>query len=170
MSEKITVILARANWCGHCQHFEPIYEESEKKYKDNKYLQNYTIKFDNFDLANDDVKNGFMLGHYNAMEKISGYPTVLVNITDEKNKKNNYHIIEHTLIDEKINDKNKQIIEASERFLNNISNVLKSLNSDGSILYVQTGGAMVNYQTSMQEELYRKKYLKYKSKYIELKK
>ena len=33
----------------------------------------------------------------------------------------------------------------------------------------QTGGTMINHQSQLQEEIYRNKYLKYKSKYLELK-
>ena len=76
----------------------------------------------------------------------------------------------HTQVDENIKDKSKQKQEASKRFLDNITNLIKSLDSDGKILYTQTGGAMINYRTSLQEEILRKKYLKYKSKYLELKK
>ena len=171
MLEKIIVIFARANWCGHCKHFEPIYEKSIENYKNNKYLKDFDIEFENYDMADENRKNSFMLSHFTALDKVEGYPTILIN--KKTKSKNIYIVTAHTHIDRNDNDeKNDDEAEkndAADRFLNNISNSLKSLNSDNKILYTMSGGAMINYQTSLTEELYRKKYLKYKSKYIELK-
>lgn len=163
MSKKITVILSRANWCGHCQHFEPIYEIASKSWKENKYLKDLDLEFKNYDMAKEDEKNIFMLEHINAMDKVKGYPTVLI-----KDKSGNYVSIDHTVVDNGINEKD-QHNEASERFLTNISNALKSKNSDGKVLYVQSGGFHKNNDYSIEESEYKKKYLKYKSKYMELK-
>jgi len=160
MSDKIKIILARANWCGHCKDFEPIYDLSQIFYKNNKFLKEYNINFENYDMADNDIKNKFMLNHFNAMDQIEGYPTILINI---KNKENNkYYNIQHTVRDYKISNNKEQIENAALRFLDNISNKIKSLNSDNKILYTQTGG-------KNQNELYKKKYLKYKSKYLNLK-
>lgn len=167
MSEKITVILTRANWCIHCQHFEPIFTLSEKDWKNNKYLKDFNLEFKNYDMANDDEKNIFMLEHFNALEKIKGYPTVVININDGKSSK--YLLIDHTVIDTNVN-KDKQDADASDRFFKNISNAIKSKNSDNKVLYLQTGGSPIyNNQTPIKESIYRNKYLKYKSKYFELK-
>jgi thiol-disulfide isomerase/thioredoxin len=166
MSQEINIVLARANWCGHCQHFEPIFEHSKNIYKNNDELKKLNIEFKDFDLAEDNGKNSFMLSHFNAMDKVEGYPTVLVNVRTKNNNK--YLIVPHTVIDEKINKKD-QTEEAAKRFLQNISNALKSESSENKVLYVQNGGGNLNYQTSLEEEKYRKKYLKYKSKYLRLK-
>ena len=133
MSDKIIVILAKANWCGHCKKFSPIYDLAKKLYKNHEHLKNLSINFYDYDLANENEKNNFMLNHFKAYDKVSGYPTVLVNIIDENN--DNYINIEHTVIDSK-NDEE----DASNRFLENISNVIKSLNSDSKKLYLQEGG------------------------------
>lgn len=170
MSKEITVILARANWCGHCQDFEPIYEETIKNHDNEKISNKYNISFKNYDLATNEGKTSFTINHLDAVKMVEGYPTVIVNVNDKQNKNNKYYTISHTLIDENINGEDEQKQEASERFFTNITNLLKSIDSDSKILHMQTGGAMVNYQTSLKEEIYRKKYLKYKSKYIELKK
>ena len=177
MTQEINVILAKANWCGHCQHFEPIFKHSEGIYKNNSQLKDLSIKFKEYDLANDDEKNTFMLNHFNAMDKVSGYPTVLLNIKSKSNNK--YLTIGHTIVDEKVS-KNNRTDEAAKRFLQNISNALESEGSDNSVLHVQAGGSgsgymgpdkqtIRNHQTSLEEEKYRKKYLKYKSKYLGLK-
>jgi hypothetical protein len=172
MSKEITVILARANWCGHCQHFEPIYNVAKNNHdnKNDKFLNKYKISFKDYDLATNDGKSNFTINHLDAVDMVEGYPTVLVNVRDKENKNNKYYTVSHTVIDNNIKNEEKQNQEASERFMANISNLLKSLDSDSKVLYMQTGGAMVNYQTSLNEEIYRSKYLKYKSKYLELKK
>lgn len=166
MTKEFTVILAKANWCGHCQHFVPIYEESLKNHINDKYLNQFKINFKDYDMANSDDKNNFTINHFNATEMITGYPTVLVNVYDKEKKENKYYTISHTVIDENLKKKD-QLQDASSKFLVNIANLIKSIESDGKSTFVQTGGSidMSNYKTSLQEEIYRKKYLKYKSKY-----
>jgi thiol-disulfide isomerase/thioredoxin len=170
MSKEITVILARAGWCGHCQDFEPIYEETRENYSNDKFLNNYKINFKDYDLATNQGKTNFTINHLDAVNMVEGYPTVIVNVNDKKNKNNKYYTISHTVIDEKINGDKEKKKEASTKFLVNLTNLIKSLDSDSKILYMQTGGENIKYQSSLNEEIYRKKYLKYKSKYLELKK
>jgi gas vesicle protein len=94
-----------------------------------------------------------------------------VHINDKEKRTNKYYTIAHTIANEQIKDDTAQIKDASKRFINNISNLIKSIDSDGKVLYTQaqTGGAIKNHQTSLQEETYRKKYLKYKYKYLKFK-
>ena len=169
MSKEIQIILARANWCGHCQDFEPIYEETTKNHNGDKFLNKYKISFKNYDLATNDDKTNFTINHVDAVNMVEGYPSVLVNVIDKEKKNNKYYTISHTVIDENIKDKTEQKQEASNRFLVNVTNLIKSIESDNKILYMQTGGVMIKYQTSSNDEIYRNKYLKYKSKYLELK-
>lgn len=170
MKNKITVILARAGWCGHCKDFEPIFEESKKNYLNDNFLSKQDIEFIDYDLATNDGKNNFTINHIDALEMVGGYPTVLVNIANKKEKNSKYYTIEHTIVNPKINSSDEQTIDASSRFITNISNLLKSLESDNKILYMQTGGGSIdNNKTSLEEEIYRIKYLKYKSKYLKIK-
>jgi hypothetical protein len=166
MSHKIRIILTRANWCPHCHHFEPIFNAAKNIYKEFGELNNYEIKFEDYDLADDDIKNTFMINHYNIKDKIKGYPTVFINFKNKNQNTNDYITIDHTVIDENIKKAN-QHEEAAKRFIKNVQNVLSSLNSDNKVLYVQEGGNINNFE---KEEIYKKKYIKYKSKYIELKK
>lgn len=169
MSKKVTVILAKAGWCGHCKDFEPIFEETKNNFKEEKNLNDHDVNFLEYDLATDDGKTNFAISHTNALKMVEGYPTVLVNIYDKNNKNNKYYTIDHTIVKENIKDDSEKNKEASKRFLTNISNLIKSIDSGNKVLYLQKGGDIQNYKTSLDEEIYRKKYLKYKSKYLELK-
>lgn len=178
MTEEIKIILIRASWCPHCNNFEPIYKEAEKLYKTHDELNKYVIKFDNFDMADDKIKNTFALNHYEIMKEINGYPSVFVIFKkSDTNIKNNYAQINHTVIDENI-DKKQQIEEATKRFLENIINCIKTFNSNGKITYLQEGGNFNNSKYDLNNsdninkniDIYKKKYLKYKSKYLKLKK
>ncbi len=180
MEDNLHIILAKANWCGHCKNFEPIYTMAEQIYKDNKFLKNYNIEFEQYDMADDDGKNKFMLNHLGAIDKIKGYPTVMINIRNLRDKKNEYYEISHSERDFNKKTEQEQILSGSNNFLTNIENLLKTIESDGKIQYVQAGGKIQCVQaggftndkvshSSIENEIYRKKYLKYKSKYIELK-
>ena len=164
MNPEILIILARANWCGHCKSFKPIFKSAENIYKSNDFLKDYNIKFDDYDMVDADISNTFMITHNKIKDQIKWYPTVFVNIrdiSDKKNMINKYIPIEPTIIDPKIDEK-KQQEEAAKRFLENIINGIKTLQSDSKTNYIQTGGTSKN-------EIYKSKYLKYKSKYYELK-
>lgn len=163
MLTNIEIILAKANWCGHCKNFEKIYKYSQDNYKEyDEEFKNLNLVFSDHDLALEDVRDIFMINYPKAMEFVEGYPTVLLKIKDK------YLIVEHTILDEN-QDKENQVSDASKRFLENISNVIKSLNSENKILYTKSGGSSNIYKTSLEEETYRKKYIKYKSKYLKLK-
>jgi thiol-disulfide isomerase/thioredoxin len=159
---EITIILIRADWCSYCKHFEPIFAIAEKIYKSNDYLNKYKINFENYDFADKDKKNIFIMNHFNVMNKINGFPTVLLKNNNE------YKLVNHTTINDKLNIKEEEKI-AANKFLDNIINILKSNESENKILYTQ-GKEIQEGGEQLQEELYKKKYLKYKSKYLELKK
>ena len=179
MTQKISIILARANWCPHCQHFEPIFENAKLLCKTHDYLKDFEIKFEDYDLANDDVKNTFILNHYNIKDKIQGYPTVFVNLKNKTSKQNDYFTIEHTAIDDNNLDESKQIEKAAMNFLLNITNGLKSFNSENKVLFVHKGGKNFKEVNNCviggslidlkNKDIYKEKYLKYKSKYMNLK-
>lgn len=174
MSKEFLVILAKANWCSHCQQFEPIFQEAEKQYKSNKYLKKYDIKFKDYDMATKEGKNNFAISHLGALNMVDAYPTVIVGVHDKEKKNTKYYTVSHTVEDNKNNDNDSNPKkEASERFLNNINNLIKSINSDGKVVYMQTGGfndkSFSNHQTLAEDSIYREKYLKYKTKYMKLK-
>lgn len=163
MKKEILIIFVKSGHCGHCRNFEPIYEIAKNIYESNDFLKKYDIKFEDYDMANDNIKNTFIISHNDIKDKIQWYPTIFINIRDVSDKNNiinSYSSIEHTIINQKINEKNQEE-EAAKRFLENIVNGLKTLESDSKTLYIQQGG--------LNDEIYKKKYLKYKSKYYELK-
>lgn len=181
MDIKIYVILARAEWCGHCQKFEPVYNVVKEIYKKNDFLTNYEIQFDDYNLADDNIRNTFLLNHGDISDKVQFYPTIFVGFKNKKNKTIDYITIEHTAIpnedelklqelrnDEKKYDalKKKLEIECAKKFISNIINGIKSFESDNKILYTQAGGSKL---MNVDESIYKNKYLKYKTKYLKLK-
>lgn len=163
MEKEILIILVKSGICGYCINFKPIYKISENIYKSNDFLNKYDIKFEDYDMDNNDIKNIFIINHNDIKDKIKWYPTIFINIRDGNNAINSYLPIEHTIINHEINEKNQEK-EAAKRFLENIVNGIKTLESDSNTLYIQQGGLNI-----LNDEMYKKKYLKYKSKYYELK-
>jgi len=165
MKKEILIIFVKSGHCGHCRNFEPIYEIAKNIYESNNFLKKYNIKFEDYDMENNDIKNTFIINHNDIKNKILYYPTIFINIRDISDKNNiinDYLPIEHTIINPKINEKNQE--EAAKRFLDNIVNGLKTLESENKIQYIQQGGLNIS-----KDEIYKKKYLKYKSKYYKLK-
>lgn len=165
MKQEIIIILTKAGYCSHCKNFEPIFTIAKNIYKSNDFFKNFNVKFEDYDMVNNDIKNTFTINHNSIKDKIQWYPTVFVNIRDTNDKNNIINVylpIEHTVVDTKIDEKNQQQ-EAAKRFLQNIINSIKTMESENKITYMQTGG-----EKSLNDN-YKKKYLKYKSKYHELK-
>jgi protein disulfide-isomerase-like protein len=54
-----------ATWCGHCQHFKPIYEETSKELKE-KNMKTVLARIDAYYYT--DIKHAW---------KVGGYPTIL---------------------------------------------------------------------------------------------
>lgn len=172
MSHMINIILAKASWCPHCLDFAPIYELAQKKINSEQDLDNCEITFDSYELDKNNQKSDFMKKYPGLIDFLEGYPTVYFRMSDlnEKNEKNKTktEFINHAVA----NGQDKKALEdAANEFVNNIVNKYKSMLSDNKELHidVQKGG-MKNHITSIQEAIYRNKYLKYKSKYLYLKK
>ena len=159
---EVTVILAKTSWCPHCIDFTPIYQkagaEINKIAKSNKINKQFT--FHSFEIDKENEKKDFEQKFGELTDFINGFPSVLIKY---KGGGKNYIVpINHTFIkktDKKPNDGELKELEkiAVEEFVNNIfTNV-----SDKKDVFVnpQNGG-----------NIYKEKYLKYKAKYIELKK
>ena len=173
MSKQIIVILVKTSWCGHCNNFKPIFNEATENYKLPEDLKDYKVQFKCYDMETVNDKNNLTVEHNGALNMINGYPTVLICTYDNDNRNKKYYQIDHTVVNDDIENDSEKIKDASDRFLSNIYNSIKSINSEGKILYMQAGGngfkTVSKYQSSMTESIYRNKYLKYKAKYTELK-
>ena len=168
MSKEISVIFVRANWCGHCRNFEPIFNETRQNYLDNDFFKNYKMKFVDYDLESSEGKISFENSHREAKKLISGFPTIIIKISDN-DETGKYHTIDHTVVDSTV-EKNKQHRKASNEFLNNLIDLIKTVNSDQKITYTHEGRFNNKFRTPLSEKKLRNKYLKYKSKYLKLKK
>ena len=152
MSDKsYTIFLIKANWCGHCNHFFPIFEEASK----NKPECEKKLKYISYDVVDgktfnhsenkEEPKNNNYKNYIETIE-VEGYPTILFLIEDNGK-------IEKKI---EINDRG----ETSTDFNNKISNTINTIESDGKSETIMVGG----------NRKYESKYLKYKLKYLELKK
>lgn len=156
-NNKVNIILLKASWCPHCVAFEPIYKKAISLSKQDKELDN--VDFELIETSND-MEYMAIKKKYDQIEKyVDGYPTVIYYT--EINNKPIYKQIETTQA--KIGDEN-DIKLAAMSFLNNINNENKTIKSDNYDEYkqVQNGG-------KHSEEYYKKKYLKYKNKYLNTK-
>ena len=165
MSQGITIILAKASWCPHCIDFTPIYELAMNKINPEKQLEGTNINFVSFELDKEIEKTRFINEYPGLIDFLEGYPTVYFQLSGD-NGRPKTEFINHTVSREQ---GNKGLEKAAEEFIENIVNKYKSIKSGKKeIVRVQKGG-MHNFITSLEEEEYRNKYLKYKSKYLGLK-
>lgn len=156
------VVLVKADWCGHCKEFKPIYEQANKEIGANSEYKN--IKFISYDTQtkelinhHKDDKNGNYKDkstkptypYANEIGEVEGYPTIFVIV--EKNDDNEKKILKKAIENRGSN---------SKEFNEIIIKTIKNLESDGKRETVLVGGN-INYEL---------KYQKYKSKYLELKK
>jgi thiol-disulfide isomerase/thioredoxin len=170
---EIKVVLVKANWCGHCRTFEPLYEEAKKKYKNIDYLKNIT-DFIKYDVQNE--KEDFIDDYSEKIfSSIVGYPTVLLIISDndkhkgDENKHKTYEINTTKKTDTQTESK------AINEFLKNIESKLKTIfspnkdthiNTETEEEKVHTGGEIIKNNINYID--YKKKYYKYKHKYLKL--
>ncbi len=162
MSKDLKVILAKADYCGHCKDFLPIFERTVELAK--KELPNAEFVIEEMDtrikpMSHDNFKKNYGEDIYN---KVQGYPTVILIL--EKDGKKTDTTVEHAA---------GELEKSAEKFLNNVVNGYKTLKSGVGKSYVsvenQEGGSCckVN-KVDNSDEKYKAKYIKYKSKYLEL--
>jgi hypothetical protein len=178
MSNIYKVILVKSNMCGHCQNFEPIYTFAQKMdvpgYK--------SVEFEDYDMLQSNLKESFESKYRDLASKIEYYPTVFVLI--DKGDKVHSGMIENTRVPDNLEEDKTQQKEAAKKFITNIINGFKTLESDGKSLFLeskteqvgagQIGAGQSNNCCSIENNNlnlnYKNKYLKYKNKYLELKK
>lgn len=84
----IETTLYYANWCGHCAHFEPHWDEFAKKIENidgkHKGVNIVTKKYEEGVLSKQNIKP--TINNTN----IRGYPTVKISIENDKGKKIEY--------------------------------------------------------------------------------
>ncbi len=165
----INVLLVKANWCGHCKNFQPVFKKAIDLVKD-KSNTKYEIRFSIYE----DEKKGIDNSHlskeeiskqdYSLLEDMfklaNGYPSIICSL----NKENIESIKRVDIKSDKHMDSLKEdeldklVTDAAKSFLEIIDNYYKTHSSDRKELHTQVGG----------NNLYKHKYLKYKRKYLEL--
>jgi len=149
LNNELTMILVKKHGCPYCTDFDPIYKNAVDKYPE--------IKHEEYDHFFPEQKNKFETNYSGLSMMLEGYPTVFLRFKLPTGKIK-YCFADTVQVDDNLPEK-KQLDEASDRFINNVINKYKSYMSDGSKTFVsvqQHGG----------EDFYKKKYFKYKLKYI----
>lgn len=163
MSKEISVILAKTSWCPHCTSFSPIYELAAEKMKNHDDMK---VKYSSYELDKSNNKQLFMSEHPGLFDHVDGYPTVFIETLDD-NKKRVITTVPHSVAK---TQRKEDMHIATDEFINNIKNSYKSLMSEHKeYRSVQSGGSNLNNKTTLNQEIYRNKYIKYKQKYINLK-
>lgn len=162
----IEIIFVMANYCGYCHAFKPIYENAKKSIKKHKFLKNYDVTFSEYDFDGNNEKAekheiDFNNDHPEIINNVDGFPNVFVKINNKTGDGNVYAVIQHTVNRNGLN-------EATNNFLNNVANEIKTIESGGKEKYVtveeQVGGnSMIEDVDGFDE------YLKYKTKYLTMK-
>jgi len=145
----LKVILSKVAWCGHCKDFLPVFNESKNLIKNNKTLKNINIDFEVYDMEED--KGIFKTKYEELVDKVEGYPTVFLAQLK--------------------NDKISKTVEIGhaqnpDAFIKLIDDAFKDFSK-------LTGGDTKENskkESILIDDLYKKKYLKYKTKYLNLKK
>jgi thiol-disulfide isomerase/thioredoxin len=159
MSNEITIILVKADYCGHCKNFLPIFEHSVSLSK--THLPN--VKFETIEMDPSIVSNPEInfRKKYNQelFDLVQGYPTILIKIIENNIEK--YDEVNATRLENSIES-------AATKFIENIKLKIKELEQleqrPVSKKEKQDGG---NDQTN--DLQYKNKYIKYKNKYLQLK-
>ena len=153
--DNIDLILLKSNNCVHCVSFTPIFEEAMKQ-----NIYNYHI----FDTTNEKHNKLFKEKFPNISEKFDqAVPTIYVNIGGK------FQEIKSSKVK---NDTKKELKNAVDEFTNNVENGIKTLKSPNHTLYIQAGGEYVENIENVKnveknEEYYKLKYIKYKTKYLQ---
>jgi hypothetical protein len=187
----ICVVLTKVAWCGHCKEFQEIFNNIESRIKQNETLKDKNIILEKYDMEVDESK--FAKKYNKFMEKIDGYPTILLNVKNDKNKMQG-EVIEHTVIEPNNKLKKEELIDiATDKFISKIESRYKSITNNEKDTFVNLEGGTNNCCTNEgcmigggkkdnaqpkalsapninNANNYKYKYIKYKNKYMQLKK
>lgn len=137
----IQLILLKSQNCGHCISFTPIFE---------KAMEKKICKFNIFDTADNNTDIILKEDYPDIINKFDGaVPTIYLMVGGKIQEIKSTKIKEGEKIDNAVNE-----------FIKNVKNGIKTLKSPTHTTYVQTGG----YKN---EEYYKQKYIKYKTKYLQ---
>jgi thiol-disulfide isomerase/thioredoxin len=126
----ICVVLTKVAWCDHCKDFQEIFNNIESRIKHNETLKDKKIVLEKYDMQLDESK--FAKKYNQFMKKIDGYPTVLLNIKDDKNKMKG-EVIEHTVIEPNNKLKKEELINiATDKFISKIESSISDNVSETS--------------------------------------
>ena len=141
MADNIQLILLKSENCGHCLSFTPIFKEAMEK---------NICKYNILDTSDENTNIILEKNYPFIVNKFDGaVPTIYLMVGGKVQE----------IKSSKIKDGEK-LEDAVSEFIKNVKNGIKTLKSPKHTTYVQTGG----YKN---EEYYKQKYIKYKTKYLQ---
>jgi thiol-disulfide isomerase/thioredoxin len=82
-NHKLTIVIGKiyANWCGHCMHLKPLWNEMKKNLKKSEKYMNCKFVFIEIEASQEDKGKSYVNQHYllNSPHKLDlqgGYPTL----------------------------------------------------------------------------------------------
>ncbi len=159
---KTKVILAKADFCGHCHAFLPIFKRAIELAKKDKEIVDTEFIIKEMDSSIEPMAHKNFESEYgnDTLSLISGYPTVVILMDVDGEKK--IGTVEHTGGDTE---------SAAINFIQNVKNGIKTIGSENKDFYIRVKkqeGGTCGLDTQVLEDKYKAKYIKYKSKYLEL--
>ena len=146
-NNNIQLILLKSENCGHCVSFTPIFQKAmEKKICEFKIL----------DTADENTNIILKKDYPDIVNKFDGaVPTIYLMVGGKVQE------IKSTKVKE-----DEELDNAVSEFIKNVKNGIKTLKSSNHTTYVQAGGGK---NEEKNEEYYKQKYIKYKTKYLQKK-
>ena len=150
-----TFILLHSSNCGWCKQYKPHWNSAKNKYT--------TINFYDYDFDNEEIKNKYFEEHKNGPHP-TGYPTIVVI-----NNNNDYKVVMGA------NDPDR--VKNGDDIIPVIKSILENQRGGGLFDWFcgndskkEETGVSNNLVQYDDERIYKEKYLKYKNKYLNLKK
>ena len=145
MGDNIQLILLKSEGCGHCKSFLPIFE---------KAVSQNICDYDIYDINDEKKYSSFENDFPDIVKKFDkAVPTIYIVVKDKFQEVRSSRIM---------GEGEKELNIAVNTFIDNVKNGIKTLQSNNHTVYIQAGG-------NKNEEYYKNKYIKYKTKYLQKK-
>ncbi len=151
----LKVLLIKRDGCPHCDSFKPVFQDFKKDLTKNLSKLKNKFKLDNVEAEIFDSSNSNdELKYFNyGLIQVNGVPSIFLNYYDKNGKQR---------ILKEVKDRGSNVSEFTNNVISKFTEEFNNLEADNN--NKQNGGNFI-----LNDDLYLDKYLKYKNKYIALK-